>query len=241
MDRQHILKEIRRTALVNGGVPLGTQRFAAETGIKRSDWLGRFWARWGDALTEAGFRPNAFQESFDVAQVASRYLEFARELGRLPVEAELRMKGKADPSFPSHSTFRLRLGNRDERRAKLLEYCQQHPGFDDLAALCVADDQPEAAPEPADESADDVQMGFVYLLKSGRHYKLGRSNAFGRRERELAIQLPQKADTVHVITTDDPPGIEAYWHNRFGAKRANGEWFELDFADVKAFRRRKFM
>ncbi len=84
-------------------------------------------------------------------------------------------------------------------------------------------------------------MGFVYLLKSGRFYKIGKTNAAGRRERELAIQLPEKAATAHVIKTDDPTGIEAYWHKRFEAKRRHGEWFELDRADVLVFKRRKFM
>jgi len=83
------------------------------------------------------------------------------------------------------------------------------------------------------------QPGVVYLMKSGRHYKIGRSNSAGRRAYELAIQLPERLETVHVIETDDAIGIERYWHLRFAAQRLNGEWFALTTADVAAFKRRK--
>jgi hypothetical protein len=84
-------------------------------------------------------------------------------------------------------------------------------------------------------------MGYVYLVKMGRYYKIGMTNSVGRREYELNLQLPERAELVHVIPTDDPAGIEEYWHKRFAAKNTNGEWFSLDALDVAAFKRRKFM
>jgi len=114
-------------------------------------------------------------------------------------------------------------------------------GYEDVLSLCGQYIPPRATKAP--ENAEDVagEIGFVYLMKSGKFYKLGRSNAAGRREYELGIQLPEKLKTVHVIRTDDPAGIETYWHSRFEAKRKNGEWFDLDVSEVAAFKRRKFM
>jgi hypothetical protein len=45
MTKDHILSEIRRTAVANGNVPLGKGRFFSEAGIKESDWRGKFWVR----------------------------------------------------------------------------------------------------------------------------------------------------------------------------------------------------
>ena len=69
--------------------------------------------------------------------------------------------------------------------------------------------------------------GHVYLLRHGQDYKVGRSNDVARRRREVALLLPQDLEEVHRIDTDDPEGIERYWHERFKARHVRGEWFRL--------------
>ena len=93
---------------------------------------------------------------------------------------------------------------------------------------------------PSKEEAEK-EMGYVYLMKSGNYYKLGRSINVERRNYEIGIKLPEKFDIIHKIKTDDSAGIEAYWQNRFQDKRKQGEWFDLSSGDIKAFKRRKFM
>ncbi len=61
MTKLTILDAIRRTSLLNGGRPLGKAQFESETGITRFDWFGVFWARWSDALREAGCPPDHAQ------------------------------------------------------------------------------------------------------------------------------------------------------------------------------------
>lgn len=240
MNKHHILEEIKRTAEANGGVPLGRHRFLTETGIRESDWSGRFWTKWSDAVREAGYEPNAKQTAFDSKKLLEKLASLVRELGHYPVAAELRLKARSDPDFPSHNTF-SRFGGKAQVASSLLSWCKVSPGWEDVQAICAPlamSDEVDEAPVK-DEAAAPV--GDVYLLKSGKYYKIGRSNAPGRRVYELGIQLPERVVTVHTIKTDDPVGIERYWHQRFSERRKNGEWFELRREDVSAFRRRKFM
>ena len=240
MNRQHILNEIRRTAAANGGVPLGAARFSQETGIRVTDWDGKFWLRWGDALREAGFEPNQFNIAYDAATLIEKFISLMRELRRFPLQRDLKMKAHTDKQFPSPNVFRRRW-SKEQLAKQIQDYCETREGYEDVIALCAPITTPPQGAGDKGEIEPEEVIGVVYLMKSGRHYKIGRSNAAGRREYELAIQLPEKLVTLHTIHTDDPAGIEDYWHRRFAAKRKNGEWFDLSSLDIKAFKRRKFM
>ena len=238
MKKTHILSEIRRTAAENGGSPLGTARFEQETGIARRDWYGKHWARWGDALREAGFEPNTLQGAYSDEFVLDRFIDLTEELGRVPVSGDLRIRAKSDPGFPSHNVFE-RVGRKRERIAKAIARCLETER--DHVAEVLRAAIPAAEPSGTERSDSRPETGYVYLMKSGRYYKIGYSNAPGRREYELALQLPEEVTQVHAIRTDDPQGIEEYWHRRFAARRKGGEWFALTAEDVKAFKRRRTM
>ena len=119
MSKEHILQEIKRTARENGGIPLGRLRFFRETGIKESDWKGKFWARWNDAVSEAGLEPNQKTTSYDEDLLIEKFISLMRELGRFPVVAEIRMKVRSDASFPNDKTFG-RFGSKPQFAATIL-------------------------------------------------------------------------------------------------------------------------
>ncbi len=239
VSKEQVLSEIRRTAAENGGQPLGRGAFFNATGIRESDWIGKWWPRWNDVLAEAGFPPNHMNARRPDDDMLERLAGLVKELGHYPVIAELKMKASVDKTFPNPKTF-SRFGGKRGVAARLQAFALQR-GLDDVAALCAPVLTRSAEDDSYTVTAEAAQVGVVYLVKAGKFYKVGRSNAVGRRQYELAIQLPEKATLVHSIATDDPPGIEGYWHRRFADRRRNGEWFELTTADVSTFRRRKFM
>ena len=239
MDKNHIISEIKRIAKENNDKAPGWMVFERETGIRKSDWYPDIWLRWGDALLDAGYAPNKFQTAIDNDSIIQNYIGLVRELGKLPVEGEIRRKSKNDKSFPSHTVFN-RFGGKIKLIEAVMFYCQTHSGNEDIISLCSVYSAISSPEQQEDKrKISKVNSGFVYLMKSGKHYKIGRTNSVGRREREFAIQIPVPPKTIHSIETDDPVGVEAYWHNRFKDKRGEGEWFDLSSDDIRAFKRWK--
>jgi hypothetical protein len=238
-DKRHILAEIKRLADSNGGKPPGVRLFERETGIKESDWYPLHWLRWGDAVQEAGFARNVFQQPFSEESLAENYAKLVAKLGRLPLQGELIRESNINPGFPSEKTFR-RFKGKGKLLKAVVAFCHATPDFENVLTLCEAKLQTigELA-TTAGSSKTKIATGFVYLMKSGKHHKIGRTNSMGRREWELGIKIPIPPTTIHRIETDDPVGVEAYWHKRFEGKRGEGEWFILTPEDISAFKRWK--
>lgn len=233
--REKIISAYKRLVDERGGEAVGERIFKRDTGFSHHYWKGGFWRSWSAFQADAGYTPNIATEKTADEILLRRFAELALELNALPTEADLMIKRKEDPSFPSKAPYR-RWGSRDALLAKVAEFCESDDRFSPVLALYK-----QGVSRTLDQRIEGEEIkGFVYLLRSGKNYKLGRTNAIGRRLRELAIQLPQKPDTVHVIETDDPEGVEQYWHRRFAGKRLEGEWFALTLDDVKAFKRRQY-
>ena len=235
--RERIVAEIKRLAADADGKPPGKQVFARQTGIREHQWSGVIWARWGDALAEAGFSKNELQGRFETADVVTHIAAACRLYGRVPTVSEMKLRRRDDPGFPSKGAIANHFPTRAALLAALTRHAAHDPSFSDVAAMLPKPRQEAAA--KALPSASEAE-GVVYLLASGAHYKIGRSSEIERRIKEVRVALPETVTLLHAIRTDDPPGIEAYWHRRFADRRANGEWFNLTPADVAAFRRRKF-
>jgi hypothetical protein len=238
-EKQQIVELIRRLAAQNGGKAPGSQSFKSLTGIGKSEWYPKLWLRWGDAVREAGLQGNSMARSLGPESLIKKYIELIRELGKFPIEGDLVHKRLADKCFPNRDAFNA-LGGKAQRIARILEYCKTNQGYEDVIPLCQTIASANSA--NLDEVTSKVPaVGYVYLLKHGarREYKIGRTNNPLRREGEIAIELPERVQPLHVIKTDDPAGIESYWHARFADKRKEGEWFALTAGDVQAFKRWK--
>lgn len=234
--REHIVREIRRLAALNGGQAPGNRAFVSATGITETKWRGKYWARWGDALIEAGFEPNTWTGKSDTNIILDGLLEACRHYGRLPTNSELSMLRTSNQTTPATNTVKSVIGGHAELVAALKKHIADKPDYADVRAML-----PEVTPSKLTLVTGAKQVdGHVYLIKSGGFYKVGRSEELERRVKEIRIALPDATTLIHAIKTDDPAGIEAYWHRRFADRRANGEWFRLTVDDVRAFTRRKF-
>ena len=188
-------------------------------------------------LEEVGLETKSFKvDRTPPAAIAEAVATLIAHSGKWPTEDELRRERARNSEFPS-ATIISPMRKTGELARLVVELGAMKPAF--AAAAEIAAKHQVQAPDLA--GVDEKIKGYVYMLRSGRSYKIGKSNDPSRRFREVRLELPDETSQVHAIPTDDPSGIEAYWHQRFAQKRIRGtEFFSLNAEDVRAFKRRNY-
>lgn len=235
--KAEILDLIRQLAAKNGKPP-GMDRFRSDTGIGFHEWRGVFWSKWSSALEEAGLVANKLDALYDRERVVTQYLEACRKFACLATDPQLQMFSRENPGAPTrHSTWTKQFGGMAGLRQAAHAYAAQRSEWADVIPVF---DGLKALDESTRRNAS-TKDGWVYLLKGlPGYYKIGRGDDLERRVKQISVAMPEKVELEHSISTDDPAGIEAYWHRRFANRRANGEWFKLTREDIRAFKRRRF-
>lgn len=219
--RDHILAEIRRLTVENDGAPIGQRTFENETGIKQSQWRGKLWARWGDAVAEAGHRRNTATPKLNPDTVLDHLEEACRDYRHFPTYAEWRMYTQEKPI--GINSYHRAFGGREEAITALRDRAIER-GENDLLEILPDTETNAAETEdvPATGSFERLQNDhrFVYLIKSGNQklYKIGQAKNVEGRIENLRTADPS-IEPIHKIRTRDPGAIEKYWHDLFCACR----------------------
>ena len=231
--RERVIAAYQRETEGNGGVPLTQRQFNA---IVPDRFSRRVFARFSDLQRAAGYESREPNTRLGDAGLLTAVANLVRRIKRIPTDRELAIERRNDSDFPSPTTLRKHFGGPDGLLAALKAFCADNEAHQDL--LDVLRSRPEHVGQK-----ESARRGFVYLMKYRKYYKIGYTNDVGRRRYDLKFLVPDPHKTIHYFETDDPRGIEAYWHSRFKVKRCDAsEYFDLSREDVAAFKlRKKFM
>lgn len=76
------------------------------------------------------------------------------------------------------------------------------------------------------------RIGYVYVVKLDKHYKIGISKTPESRLKEFTL-LPYELETIILERVIDYDKREKELHEHFADKRVRGEWFLLDNNDIE--------
>lgn len=72
-----------------------------------------------------------------------------------------------------------------------------------------------------------MRDGYIYVLQSGQHYKIGKTQNVDNRVAQISPKTPLPVSHIHTIESDDMGWVERWLHQKFANYRTNGEWFSL--------------
>jgi hypothetical protein len=109
----------------------------------------------------------------------------------------------------------------------------------------IAQDRTQRFLEEAPEEKENIsrkgekenisRKGFVYLIKCGELYKIGKTTNLERRIKEFAVGNPYPLILVTSRYSLDIDSLERSFHIYYRKKRIKGEWFELNAEEVLFF------
>jgi hypothetical protein len=68
-------------------------------------WKGRYWARWSDAVREAGYDPEEMTQKIPEENILEKLAGLITKLGYFPVRDEINMHARMVPGFPVWETI----------------------------------------------------------------------------------------------------------------------------------------
>lgn len=232
-SKDEIVKEYKKLKAIIGHSP-DSQTFYDKSPVSKRDAELAFGSKTYTKIQKAaGDEPRVFgHPSISPDEYFKQYGSAVREFQGIPKIADWKHR-RFKPSITGYcKKFGLRWS---QMPLEFLNWAALKPEWADVVDICRS-----ALPaQTLDAAVAQDKIGYVYLMKSGSLYKIGWSESPKRREYEVDQKSPYPTKLIHEIETDDPAGVESYWHGRFRDKHKKGEFFELSPEDVTAFRRWK--
>jgi len=231
--REEVIEEYKRLKAKLGKAP-NSRTFYAESPVSENDCVLAFGSKPYSKLQKAaGDKPNRFsQPGRSKDEFFEKFGAVVRELQCIPVSADWKHRGFK----PVLNSYRRKLGvTWTQMPQAFVEWALLKPEWADVVKLC----KKAGSSEEFEKSTVSERVGYVYLMKSGKLHKIGKSKSPARREYDVGLKVADDIKTIHKIKTDDSAGVEAYWHRRFKEKRKKGEFFDLSSEDIRAFKRWK--
>jgi hypothetical protein len=183
--REEIVELIKKMAASKGG-NVGMNAFIRESGVKDHE-LGLH-GTWNELKREAGLETRNFLEPrTELASLLPPFARIVAQGGVWPTQDRLRRERTRDASFPSLKLYRAALRHPDFYN-QLLAYCRGQDELADVIPIVLA--RQTSAEHNAVSSSDASVAGYVYMMRSARAYKIGRTNSPSRRHREVRLELP---------------------------------------------------
>jgi hypothetical protein len=150
-----------------------------------------YWARWGDALKEAGFEPIVPQHKIPEDVICKKFCELSIKLKKKPTYSELKMAKRNDVDFPSSRIMVRHYGSISKLSERAIEYAKRDKEYSSAVDYLSTSDGVDRG-----ESRLPTALGCVYLIKGGRRFKVGRTKDVESRIPELSYQSQTRLGTT---------------------------------------------